>query len=216
MNGISVPAGCFSAALFYKDIHDEIFTKSVITTAEYNGATYPATITQPVNASSAAVKGVEVQLVKDRLDFLPGPLANIGVSLNATWLDGHFDFVTSNGGTRRIGALYNQPSHIYNATVFYVDGPLSLRAAYNRIGASPISVDSQYAWRDIWADSRDQLDLHASYDVKPWLQVMGQVQNATNTAFEAHLGANRELLQTRYPVGRTVWLGLVFKPASRR
>lgn len=209
--------GLLSAALFYKDIHDEIFTKSTVGTGVYtDGVTYGATITQPVNASRAAVKGAEIQIVKDRLDFLPGPLANLGVSLNATWLDGHFDFVSTNGATRRIGALFNQPNHIYNATLFYVDGPFSLRAAFNRIGASPVSVDSQFSWRDIWADSRDQLDLHASYNVTPWLQVIGQVQNVTNTAFEAHLGQNRELLQTRYPVGRTVWFGLVFKPGDRK
>lgn len=208
--------GLFSAALFYKDIHDEIFTRSVVATAAYNGAVYPATITQPVNAARAAVAGAEVQLVKDRLDFLPGPLANLGVSLNATWLDGHFDFVASNGSTRRIGALFNQPGHIYNATVFYADGPFNARMAFNRIGASPVSVDAQYSWRDIWADSRDQIDLQASYYVTPWLQVLGQVQNLTNTAFEAHLGPHRELLQTRYPVGRSVWFGIVFKPGGKK
>ena len=202
-----------SAAVFYKDIHDEIFTKTMVGTAVYtDGVTYGATITQPVNASSAAVKGAELQIVKDRLDFLPGPLANFGVSLNATWLDGHFNFITTDGASRRIDALFNQPGHIYNATLFYTDGPFTLRAAYNRIGAAPVSVDARYSWRDIWQDSRDQFDLQASYNIKPWLQVMSQVQNVTNTAFEAHLGQNRELLQTRYPVGRTIWFGLILKP----
>ncbi|MBL7373174.1 hypothetical protein INQ23_28065, partial [Escherichia coli] len=85
----------------------------------FNGVTYTsATVSQPVNASRAAVKGVELQLIKDKLDFLPGPLKDLGVSLNATWLDGHFDFVMGNGGTRRIGALFNQPDHIYNASIF--------------------------------------------------------------------------------------------------
>lgn len=209
--------GMISAALFYKDIHDEIFNLTTQGAATYyvDGQTYNATINQPVNAAKAMVKGAELQIIKDRLDFLPGPLANLGVSLNATWLDGHFNFVTD-GKSRRIGALFNQPDHIYNATVFYADGPFTIRAAYNRIGASPVSVDSQFAWRDIWQDARDQLDLQASYNVKSWLQLMGQVQNATNTSFEAHLGQNRELLQTRYPVGRTVWLGLIIKPNFRK
>lgn len=210
--------GLISAALFYKDIHDEIFNLTTQAPAVYyaDGATYNATIVQPVNAAKAMVRGAELQIVKDRLDFLPGPLANFGVSLNATWLDGHFDFVGSNGAIRRIGALYNQPNHIYNATLFYTIGPATIRAAFNRIGAAPVSVDAQYAWRDIWQDSRDQLDLQASYNVTPWLQVMSQVQNVTNTSFQAHLGQNRELLQTRYPVGRTVWFGLILKPRARK
>jgi iron complex outermembrane receptor protein len=210
--------GLISAALFYKDIHDEIFNLTTQAPAVYfaDGATYNATIVQPVNASKAQVKGAELQIVKDRLDFLPGPLANLGVSLNATWLDGHFDFVGTGGARRRIGALINQPNHIYNATVFYTDGPFTFRTAYNRIGAAPISVDAQFGWRDIWLDSRDQLDLQASYNIKPWLQVTSQVQNATNTSFEAHLGQNRELLQTRYPVGRTVWFGVILKPNFKK
>ncbi|MEP9359943.1 TonB-dependent receptor [Sphingomonas sp. KR3-1] len=210
--------GLISAALFYKDIHDEIFNKSTVGPAVYylDGKTYNATIVQPVNASRAAVKGAELQIVKDKLDFLPGPLANLGVSLNATWLDGHFDFIMGTGTSRRIGALFNQPDHIYNASVFYSDGPANLRLAYNRIGASPVSVDSAVAWRDIWADARDQIDLQGSYYILPWAQLTAQVQNLTKTSFEAHLGANRELLQTRYPVGRTIWFGLVIKPRLRK
>jgi iron complex outermembrane receptor protein len=209
--------GLISAAVFYKDIKDEIFTKTTVTDYVFQGTSYSnAIITQPINASSAMVKGAEVQFVKDRLNFLPGPLSNIGVSLNATFLDGHFDFLMGDGTARRIGALFNQPDHIYNASVFYNDGKLNVRFAYNRIGAAPISVDSAVSWRDIWADARDQIDLEASYYVKPWIQVTAQVQNLTNTAFQAHLGQNRELLQTRYPVGRSVWFGLVFKPGLRK
>jgi TonB-dependent receptor len=206
--------GLISAALFYKDIKDEIFNRTTTTTtASYMGQTnVPTTISQPLNASSAMVKGAEVQIIKDRLDVLPGRLANLGVAVNATWLDGHFDFQMASGATRRIGALFNQPDHIYNAQIFYTEGPVNVRLAFNRIGASPLSVDSSFTWRDIWTDSRDQLDLQASYYVTRWLQVTAQVQNLTNTAFEAHLGQNRELLQTRYPVGRTVWFGLVLKP----
>lgn len=205
--------GLISAALFYKDIKDEIFTRTTQGTGTFtDGVNYPATITQPVNAASAMVRGVEVQFIKDRLDFLPGPLANLGVSLNATWLKGQFDFVNTAGVTRRIDALFNQPDQIYNASIFYVDGRFSLRAAYNRIGTAPVSVDSSSAWRDIWQDARDQVDLQASFDVTPWLQATAQVQNVTNSAFQARLGQNRELLQTRYPVGRTFWFGLILKP----
>lgn len=209
--------GLISAALFYKDIHDEIFTKTTVMDYDFQGTTYhDAIITQPVNASSAAVKGLEVQVVKDKLDFLPGPLANLGVSLNGTWLDGHFNFIMGDGSTRRIGALFNQPDHIYNASIYYSDGPANLRLAWNRIGASPVSVDSQVGWRDIWADERDQIDLQGSYYIKPWLQLTAQVQNLTKSSFAAHLGPNRELLQTSYPVGRTIWFGFSIKPRFRK
>lgn len=210
--------GLISGAVFYKDIHDEIFTKSTLGTGIYfaDGQTYNATITQPVNAASAKIKGVELQVVKDRLDFLPGPLANLGVALNATWLDGQFDFVNTNGTSRRIGALFSQPDHIYNATVFYADGPVTLRAAYNRIGAAPISVDASYAWRDIWQAARDQVDLQASVDVTPWVQLTAQVQNLTRSPFKAYLGEDRELLQTRYPVNQSFWFGIIIKPGARR
>lgn len=206
--------GLISAALFYKDIQDEIFTKTITyNNYAFEGVTYQsATVSQPVNAASAVMKGLEIQAIRDKLDFLPGPLKDLGVSLNATWLDGRFDFIMGDGSTRRIGALFNQPDHIYNASIFYSSGPANIRFAWNRIGASPVSVDSGVAWRDIWQDSRDQIDLQGSLYVKPWVQLTAQVQNLTKTSFKAHLGQDRELLQTRYPVGRTIWFGLVFKP----
>lgn len=205
-----------SAALFYKDIKNEIFTQSSIGSGIYDGETYQAVISQPVNAANAAIKGAELQIVKDKLDFLPGPLANLGVSLNATWLDGHFDFVNGDGVTRRIDALYNQPNHIYNASLYYSDDRLNLRFAWNRIGSSPLSVDSSVSWRDIWASERDQIDLQGSYYITPSIQITAQVQNLTKESFTAYLGENRELLQTRYPVGRTFWLGVSFTPGLKK
>lgn len=213
--------GLFSAAAFVKTIKNEIFTSARMGEPTlFNGVTYDrVTVTQPQNAADAQVRGLEFSYTQDRFDFLPDALSGVGVNANFTLLDGHFDQSMSaasiaNGGSakRRTSGLIQQPDYIANLTLFYVKGPFEGRVSYNRIGKALQSADADVSWRDLYQTARSQLDLQASYAIRSDFSVVAQVQNVTTEPFIVKQGEQRELLNYYFPVGRTFWFGLSWKP----
>src|SRR4029077_20111015 len=76
--------GMVSAGLFYKRITDPIVTTQVILTNFQPSPVAPVgtyTTTTPINAGNAAVGGFEAAYL-ERLSFLPGKLAGLGISAN--------------------------------------------------------------------------------------------------------------------------------------
>ncbi|MBF0862942.1 TonB-dependent receptor [Gluconobacter kanchanaburiensis] len=201
-----------SVGLFYKDIHDEIYTRTSYGSVMMDGASYAAVISEPLNAQGAGLRGVEMQIARQRFGFLPGILKNFGVSFNATFLQGFYEETMDDGSQRRVNGLSNQPSHIYNASLFYADKRLEARVAYNRIGKSLYSTSGTARWQDMWLQERGQLDLQASYRFFKWLSATGQVQNLTGEGYVTRMGPRENLIQDRHPAGRSVWLGLRFQP----
>nr|WP_315222482.1 TonB-dependent receptor [uncultured Duganella sp.] len=212
--------GVVSAALFYKDIKNEIFTTSVVgAPTDYQGRTYTnVTVSQPLNSAKAGMRGLELQYVGDRFAFLPKSLRGVGVSANLTWLKGFFNQPMSaasvaNGGpaTRRSGGLVRQPDFIANATLFYAAGPADVRLSFNRIGRALESVDQDTGERDLYAMGRNQLDLQASYQISRALKAVVQGQNLGKSPFVVRQGANQELLNNYFPVGRSFFIGLTYQ-----
>ncbi|MFT8480158.1 TonB-dependent receptor [Gluconobacter oxydans] len=201
-----------TVGLFYKDIHDQIYTRTSYGNIMMDGASYAAVISEPLNASGAGMRGVEMQLMRQRFGFLPGILKNFGLSFNATFLQGFYEETMDDGTQRRVNGLSNQPSHIYNASLFYADKNLEARVAYNRIGKSLYSTSGTAKWQDMWLQERGQLDLQASYRFYKWLSATGQVQNLTGEGYVTRMGPRENLIQDRHPAGRTVWFGLRFQP----
>ncbi|MET0281117.1 MAG: TonB-dependent receptor, partial [Steroidobacteraceae bacterium] len=139
---------------FTKDIKDDIY--SLTTQQDIGGVMYD--VTQPMNASSSKMRGVEFQIVTDSVPGLPGFLRDkVGASFNATRMWAEMDYMS--GATLvHLKALQYQADWLANAAVFYRlprDG--ELRVAYNWKSRSPISlgVDSL---RTYWQESRGQLD----------------------------------------------------------
>ena len=212
--------GMLSAALFYKDIKNEIFTANVAgPVTSYQGKSYSSvTVSQPLNSAKAGLHGVELQYVGDRFAFLPRSLRGLGVSANITWLKGFFNQPMSsasvtNGGpaSRRSSGLIHQPDFIANATLFYTAGPLDVRLSYNRIGRALESVDQDTSERDLYALARNQVDLQGSYQISRALRFVVQGQNLGRSPFVVHQGARQELLNNYFPVGRTVFVGLTYQ-----
>ncbi|CAI9121803.1 TonB-dependent receptor [Brytella acorum] len=201
-----------TVGIFYKDIHDEIYTRTSYGSVMMDGANYAAVISEPLNASGAGLRGVEMQLMRQRFGFLPGILKNFGISFNATFLQGFYEEAMDDGSQRRVNGLSNQPSHIYNASLFYADKRLEARVAYNRIGKSLYSTSGTASWQDMWFQERGQLDLQVSYRFFKWLSATGQVQNLTDAGFETRMGPHQDLIQDSHPAGRSVWFGLRFQP----
>ena len=212
-----MPAGMISIAGFVKDIKNEIFTSSQqgpVTT--FQGVAYQSVfVSTPRNAAGAKIKGLEIGYTMDRIAALPG----LGFNANFTLLDGSYRQPVSAAGvaaglpaTRETSGLIQQPDYIANLTVFYATGPVELRASYNRIGRALQSADGDTPTRDLYQEPRQQVDVQARLAVREGVELVGQVQNLTKEPFVVRQGTGRDYLNYFFPVGRTFWLGLSWKP----
>ncbi len=209
--------GMLSVAGFVKDIKNEIFTSSQqgpVTT--FQGVTYQSVfVSTPRNAAGAKVKGLEISYTMDRITALPG----LGFNANFTLLDGSYRQPVSAAGvaaglpaSRETSGLIQQPDYIANLTVFYATGPVELRTSYNRIGRALQSADGDTPTRDLYQEPRQQVDVQARLAVREGVELVGQVQNLTKEPFVVRQGTGRDYLNYFFPVGRTFWLGLSWKP----
>lgn len=210
-------AGMIAVAGFAKDIRNEIFTATQQGPATaFQGTTYQTVfVSTPRNAARARVKGLEVSYTLDTIAAVPG----LGVNANVTLLDGSFDQPVSAAGiasglpaVRRSSGLIQQPAYMANLTTFYVTGPIELRASYNRIGRAVQSVDGDTPTRDLYQEPRQQVDVQARATMRPGLELVGQIQNVTKEPFVVRQGIRGTLVNYFFPVGRTFWLGLSWKP----
>jgi len=157
--------GLISLGGFYKSIKDDIYVTS--TDQLVGGVTY--TVSTPMNASSSKMRGIEFQVVTDKIPGLPGFLRDkTGVSFNVTRMWADTDYVS---GTRfvHLDALQYQPNWLINAGLFYsLPANGELRVAYNWKSRSPISLGNS-ALTTYWLEDRGQLDAAVRFSVTPRL-----------------------------------------------
>lgn len=187
--------GVFAIGLFNKQIDNEIVTR---TTIETIGGT-PTEVTQPVNADSAKVTGLELSLVQNRLNFLPGPLSNLGFSANATFLDGE----TTNGGTTQ-DYLQGQADFLGNFALFYEQGPFRARATY-------AYVDEFFTSSTRKDTATNQLDLQTRYQVSDRVELIGEIRNVTNENKVNLTGTNYDTVRDISYYGRQFWIGAALR-----
>jgi TonB-dependent receptor len=166
-------SGLVSIGGFYKKISDDIFTQTTQQTID--GATYE--VSQPMNASSSSMKGIEVQVVTDAVPYLPGFLANkVGLSANATRMWAEMEYLSGSARVH-LDALQYQADWLANVSVFYRlprDG--EVRVAYNWKSRSPISLGA-YPWTTYWLEERGQLDAAVRYSLTDKLVAKLEVAN---------------------------------------
>lgn len=205
--------GILSLAAFYKGIKDEIFNVGS-TGFTFDGVNYVnALVSRPDNASKAGIKGIEANAIVNSLGFVDPLLTGFGFSANASYLDGFIDVpVGTAGAIRRTDRLVGQPDYIVNASVFYSQDGLELRAAYVRKGRALRSIVTNTPWQDLYWAPRQQVDLTASYTLSNGVAIIGQVANVTHERLTSLTGPNRDLLKDSYSVPTTFWLGVRFTP----
>ncbi|RZL84720.1 MAG: TonB-dependent receptor, partial [Sphingomonas sp.] len=123
-------SGSLTVAGFYKDISNYIQT--VITPRNVtftDGVTARYDVTTYNNASKAKVKGAEVAY-QQFFDFLPGPLAGLGVQANFTFVDSEAPSPASDGPVTQL-SLEGLSKYNYNLIGIYERGLISARVAYN-------------------------------------------------------------------------------------
>lgn len=155
-------SGLIAVSAFLKNIKDDIYTMRGADEV-INGVPYE--VTQPMNALSSKMKGIEFQFVSSTLPGLPGFLKdNLGVSANVTRMWASMDYLSGTTPVH-LDALQYQANWLANASAFYrLPGNGEIRVAYNWKSKSPISLGA-YSWTTYWLEARGQLDAALRYPV---------------------------------------------------
>jgi|GEM_PF-3574440 len=203
-----------SAAVFRKNIQDEIF--DLQTPYIYTDATshvIDSYYVQPDNGGDAKISGLELSFVKDRLGFLPGPLANLGFSANATFNDGSLDLIGTTGNVVRTVSPEGLSERLGNVSLFYEGAHFSGRLAWRYASAQTqqLSVDGS---GDLKLDDYGQTDLQLGYRLNRHVDLSMEVWNLFEdeqrfTNANAVKGLPNWYEGQRY--GRAVWFGVNYK-----
>jgi TonB-dependent receptor len=204
-----------SVAVFEKDIAHEIFS---LTTTQQGvplpGQTglFTLVTTTPANVGDARVRGIELGASLARLDFLPGRLANLGLTANATLIDMRAPQIqmADNVTYRRLPQLLESAKDTENLIVFYHEGRFSGEAAYNHTGKMPITFDRTNAVNDQWYRATDTLDAQVSYQVRHGLELRLQGKNLTDETNQKVVGPGQRLNYSLLNNGRAYYAGVSF------
>jgi TonB-dependent receptor len=200
--------GVISAGVFYKSITDFIFSQRFV----YNG---PVTEfdgqagTQPQNGGSGHILGFEGDY-QQRLVFLPGRLAGLGIDVNMTHIDSR---ALVDPATGRQAPMARTSPNLANAALTYDFGPISARAAWAYQGANIVSYGdgTATAGGDTYFYAHSQIDASLIYSLTKQVQLQVQALNLNNAVFGFFSGtpSNDFSIQREY-YERTIYLGMKY------
>ena len=213
--------GVFSAGYFYKFLHDPIVDTQTdaLNYTPPGGQTGNYQITQPVNAGSGWVTGIEVAYLK-HFSSLPGAWAGLGVSAN-------YGYTTS----RAIGIpsrsdhpmLPRTSPNAFNFSPTYDRGRVSLRLgvsynqasiyAYQFTDGTPGGLTGPLG--DIYFYTHVQVDAQATVRMNHALSVLAYGLNLNNEVFGFYQGSSPFMIQREY-YQPTIALGLRWEPNRER
>ena len=209
------PLGLLQAGFFYKSLSDPQASKLTIVN---QGLSNQTNITQPINAGSAWVYGIELGY-QQRLSFLPGSLAGLGLNGNYTY---------SNSQAKGVDplrtdspALLRQTPNTWNIGPSYDRGRVSVHLGLEYNGASIYS----YQYENLTANPANgsvaptspapvggvtgptgdnylyahlQVDSQISYRLPRGFEVYAQGLNLTNEVFGFYFGSPQYVVQREY------------------
>jgi TonB-dependent receptor len=195
------PLGLIQAGYFYKQIEDPIVS------IQTNGVTYPGIPqsfiqTQPTNAGSAHVQGFEVAY-QQRLSYLPGVLAALGISANYSYTTSQASGIP---GRSDSPALLRQAPHTWNISPTYDRGRVSVRVglsynaanifSYNYSDGAPLGIKGPNG--DVYLYSHLQVDAQGSVRVGKGLSFVVYGLNLSNEPFGFYQGSPIWPIQREY------------------
>ena len=187
--------GSLTADVFYKNIHNYIFSSTIPRNITSNGVTETVFIRGPANFSGTGkVKGIELSYTQT-FDFLPGIFSGLGLSANYAYVQskGIPNSFLNNGALVNVsplGVSGNLPlaqlsKHTINVEPFYEKGPISIRLAYNwRSKFLLTESDVIFPYFPIFQKAYGTLDASAFYTISQAFKIGVQVQNLTNAVTE--------------------------------
>ncbi|MEP0354534.1 TonB-dependent receptor [Paraglaciecola sp.] len=183
--------------LFSKNIEDEILTET-FTDVTIDGVLYDE-VTQPINASKATIKGVELSFVS----YLPEPYNNFGISSNAIFMDTSFD---TKGERGEVDFLLYQPDSIINISLLYTDENFDASLSWNKTGDLPTVFNPSDANGDRYNEGKATLSAKLLYNISQSTQVY---INGTNLTSEDSVELTGEgYMYHNRLMGRTINVGV--------
>jgi TonB-dependent receptor len=168
--------GSLTLALFAKDLKGLINEGAVVRTfTSPSGVSTQVEVNGPDNSDSGLLKGFELAY-QQTYEFLPGPLKGLGSQLTYTYIDAS-DFNNPTLGAAQSPFAAGLPlagisKHTVNAVVFYEQGPISARAAYNwRSAFLQTPRDVIFPFSPIYGESTGQLDASIFFSVHDRLKI---------------------------------------------
>ena len=205
--------GFVSIGLFTKEIENETFRQ---TTQTRNAAGIVAlTQTIPLNTGAAKLTGFEINLVQTRTSLIPKSMGTLGYSANYTLLDGDWSVVFTDGSRRSVPGLRNQPKFLANLSLTYERGPFDATLAYRMRGRTFTGTFGTSKSGDLWVDAYDRFDLSANWELAAGVKFNLQVRNINDAAWIEQTGIDNASLSSSYAAGRTLWVGITWKPKLR-
>ena len=184
------PLGLASVGVFYKDIAGFYSSR---TEAITSGPLEGYDLTTPAMGTGGEIYGIEVGW-QQRLEFLPHPFSDLGMSINATFLeaDGRYP--------NRPDEVLPFPStakRLLNTNLYYARGGVDARILYNWRDRYITSVGGRPAL-DRYEDSRGTLDLLLSYRFNDRLRANLDWKNITDTPIRTYQGSRENPLSLRF------------------
>lgn len=199
--------GLLSAAVFYKDIKDEIFTQT--TNEVIDGAEYR--VTTPRNAEGAKIKGIELNMIVNRLDFLPAPLDRLGFTGNLTHVDGEISYIDQNGAFAKSDRLVDQSRWFGNASLFYnFSKAAEVRLSYNYWGEYIDTIVAQ-PWEAQGWGAYETLDASVRYDISDRWRLRFKARNLLNRNRERIRGLGLSDLYEEVEFGQSFFLNVSYR-----
>jgi TonB-dependent receptor len=159
------------------------------------------TISQPLNAVSADIIGVEAAF-QQQFTFLPGFLSGFGIELNGTLVDSSLRLPSG-----RTSSFPQQSNFLYGAQLFYQRGPVEASVAYHNTGKSLIAAGG-LDYQDQYNDDLRRLDAKVSVEVLEGITVFAEGQNLTDEPTRQYQGGRTDWFIQNERYGRTFYGGV--------
>ncbi|MHA7942703.1 TonB-dependent receptor [Formosa sp. 3Alg 14/1] len=189
--------GLVSGGLFYKNIHDFIYTFQY---EDENGFE----VYQPFNGDKANLFGFEAAYQR-QLDFLPGFLQNLNIYLNYTYLKSDASGIRNEDGEERDDLDLPQTApNMFNASLGYTSKYFSLRLSGNYSDAYIDEIGGR-AFEDRYYDEQFFLDFNARANITKQLSFYVDVNNITNQPLRYYQGSSERTMQMEYYQARVTF-----------
>lgn len=210
--------GALSVGLFYKNIENEIFTRREAYSEDVNGVTYAVRDTQPSNANSASIRGLEAGITVNSFDFINPGLEDFGFSANYAHIDSTFEiemsdnanWVTQNGLTRELYGLNYQPKNIFKLNAFWSPGDFEFKTAYRYTDKSLAATNATGPSGDQFNGETHKVDMQARYKLARGWKVFVDARNVLDNSGRRDYAYGDKTYYSR-SYGRSAWFGVTYK-----
>lgn len=189
--------------LFRKDVSDFIVPLVLDVTREVAGQQVMIEPYSTVaNGSNAVSQGIELY-AQHSFDF------GLGAQVNFTYNDTSVADITLGGQSVGKSPLVGSADTQINASLFYENDKLLVRASYNRRGEV---VEGLQSGLNVYTAPYQQVDINASYELMNGLVLSASVINLTKSEERQHLGNDTDArFVRRNYFGRRAYVGLSYK-----